>query len=165
MRDDEPVAYDKAATGLLVIDPYNDFISPGGKVWDRQRGRRRSLGRAGQGVDVVAAGGPGRRIRGGREGDRQLRFAGGDRLRHQIGVVQPAVKGVAARLEPRARGHAVHRDVRRLKAARLIRRAPQQNAVVAGIKLDMEGDRAAVLRTEPTTGRVSSVPSYSLTNS
>ncbi len=22
-------------TGLLVIDPYNDFISPGGKVWDR----------------------------------------------------------------------------------------------------------------------------------
>ncbi len=20
-------------TGLLVIDPYNDFISPGGKVW------------------------------------------------------------------------------------------------------------------------------------
>jgi nicotinamidase-related amidase len=24
-------------TGLLVIDPYNDFISPGGKVWDRLR--------------------------------------------------------------------------------------------------------------------------------
>jgi ureidoacrylate peracid hydrolase len=23
------------ATGLLVIDPYNDFISEGGKVWDR----------------------------------------------------------------------------------------------------------------------------------
>ncbi|OBK60710.1 isochorismatase [Mycobacterium gordonae] len=23
--------------GLLVIDPYNDFISPGGKVWDRLR--------------------------------------------------------------------------------------------------------------------------------
>jgi ureidoacrylate peracid hydrolase len=22
-------------TGLLVIDPYNDFISEGGKVWDR----------------------------------------------------------------------------------------------------------------------------------
>ncbi len=26
---------DKAITALLVIDPYNDFISAGGKVWDR----------------------------------------------------------------------------------------------------------------------------------
>jgi len=26
---------DKAVTGLLVIDPYNDFISEGGKLWDR----------------------------------------------------------------------------------------------------------------------------------
>lgn len=25
-------------TGLLVIDPYNDFISVGGKVWDRLKG-------------------------------------------------------------------------------------------------------------------------------
>ena len=29
------VAYDKQLTALLVIDPYNDFISDGGKVWDR----------------------------------------------------------------------------------------------------------------------------------
>ncbi len=29
------MAYTKDATALLVIDPYNDFISPGGKVWDR----------------------------------------------------------------------------------------------------------------------------------
>jgi enoyl-CoA hydratase/carnithine racemase len=29
------VAYDKQLTALLVIDPYNDFISEGGKVWDR----------------------------------------------------------------------------------------------------------------------------------
>jgi nicotinamidase-related amidase len=28
------LAYDKEITGLLVIDPYNDFISEGGKVWD-----------------------------------------------------------------------------------------------------------------------------------
>ena len=28
-------AYDKQITVLLVIDPYNDFISEGGKVWDR----------------------------------------------------------------------------------------------------------------------------------
>ncbi|OBJ54819.1 cysteine hydrolase family protein [Mycobacterium sp. 1423905.2] len=27
--------YDKDHTGLVVIDPYNDFISEGGKVWDR----------------------------------------------------------------------------------------------------------------------------------
>jgi len=32
------VIYDKAGTGLVVIDPYNDFISEGGKVWDRLRG-------------------------------------------------------------------------------------------------------------------------------
>jgi ureidoacrylate peracid hydrolase len=32
------VTYDKNLTGLLVIDPYNDFISEGGKVWDRLRG-------------------------------------------------------------------------------------------------------------------------------
>ena len=29
------VTYDRALTALLVIDPYNDFISEGGKVWDR----------------------------------------------------------------------------------------------------------------------------------
>ncbi len=27
--------YDLATTGLLVVDPYNDFISIGGKFWDR----------------------------------------------------------------------------------------------------------------------------------
>jgi ureidoacrylate peracid hydrolase len=35
---DGGVAYDKNLTGLVVIDPYNDFISEGGKVWDRLRG-------------------------------------------------------------------------------------------------------------------------------
>jgi ureidoacrylate peracid hydrolase len=29
------VTYEKAITALLVIDPYNDFISEGGKIWDR----------------------------------------------------------------------------------------------------------------------------------
>ena len=29
------VTYDKQLTALLVIDPYNDFISEGGKVWNR----------------------------------------------------------------------------------------------------------------------------------
>ncbi len=31
------VTYDKPATALLVIDPYNDFISEGGKIWSRIR--------------------------------------------------------------------------------------------------------------------------------
>jgi len=31
----ESLKYDKEITALLVIDPYNDFISEGGKVWDR----------------------------------------------------------------------------------------------------------------------------------
>jgi nicotinamidase-related amidase len=30
--------YDKDLTALLVIDPYNDFLSQGGKVWDRVKG-------------------------------------------------------------------------------------------------------------------------------
>jgi nicotinamidase-related amidase len=29
------LTYDREITGLVVIDPYNDFISEGGKVWDR----------------------------------------------------------------------------------------------------------------------------------
>ncbi len=29
--------YDRKSTGLLVIDPYNDFISEGGKAWPRIR--------------------------------------------------------------------------------------------------------------------------------
>jgi ureidoacrylate peracid hydrolase len=30
--------YNKQVTALLVIDPYNDFVSEGGKVWDRLKG-------------------------------------------------------------------------------------------------------------------------------
>ena len=29
------LSFDKDLTALLVIDPYNDFISEGGKIWDR----------------------------------------------------------------------------------------------------------------------------------
>src|SRR5262249_45911337 len=32
------LSYDKEITALLVIDPYNDFISEGGFVWDRVKG-------------------------------------------------------------------------------------------------------------------------------
>jgi len=31
----EELTYEKAITALLVIDPYNDFISDGGKLWHR----------------------------------------------------------------------------------------------------------------------------------
>lgn len=31
----ETVRYNKQSTALLLIDPYNDFISEGGKIWDR----------------------------------------------------------------------------------------------------------------------------------
>ena len=31
----DTLTYEKAITALLVIDPYNDFISEGGKLWDR----------------------------------------------------------------------------------------------------------------------------------
>ena len=29
--------YDREITALLVVDPYNDLISEGGKIWDRMR--------------------------------------------------------------------------------------------------------------------------------
>lgn len=32
------LTYNKEITALLVIDPYNDFISEGGKIWDRIKG-------------------------------------------------------------------------------------------------------------------------------
>ena len=32
------MTYANDLTGLVVIDPYNDFISEGGKVWDRLKG-------------------------------------------------------------------------------------------------------------------------------
>ena len=32
------VTYEKELTALLVIDPYNDFISEGGKIWERIKG-------------------------------------------------------------------------------------------------------------------------------
>ena len=34
----EKVTYENDITALLLIDPYNDFISEGGKVWDRLKG-------------------------------------------------------------------------------------------------------------------------------
>src|SRR5215469_8832487 len=33
-----PVTFDRDITALVLIDPYNDFISEGGKLWDRLKG-------------------------------------------------------------------------------------------------------------------------------
>jgi ureidoacrylate peracid hydrolase len=35
---DTKLTYQKEITALVVIDPYNDFISEGGKIWDRIKG-------------------------------------------------------------------------------------------------------------------------------
>src|SRR5215471_6110122 len=32
---EQNLSYDKEITAILVIDPYNEFISEGGKIWDR----------------------------------------------------------------------------------------------------------------------------------
>jgi nicotinamidase-related amidase len=37
VQSTQMLKYNKEITALLVIDPYNDFISEGGKLWDRIR--------------------------------------------------------------------------------------------------------------------------------
>ena len=32
------MTYDKQITALLIVDPSNDFISEGGKIWGRIKG-------------------------------------------------------------------------------------------------------------------------------
>ncbi len=84
---------------LLLAGP--SLLAPAGGLAGAFIGlaaNRSSVRGPGECVDVVAAGSPGRCARGGRQGDRQLRLARGDRRRQQVGVVQPAVKGVGARL-------------------------------------------------------------------
>jgi ureidoacrylate peracid hydrolase len=60
------IAYEKPITALLVVDPYNDFISEGGKIWNRIR----SVAEAN---DCVPATGPERGAQ--REASRLLRDA------------------------------------------------------------------------------------------
>ena len=49
------MAFARGITGLLVIDPYNDFISEGGKVWDRLRGVAETNGCIGHMKQVLDA--------------------------------------------------------------------------------------------------------------
>src|ERR1700754_1898681 len=55
MTDMTTIAYDERITGLLVIDPYNDFISEGGKVWDRLKGVAEANGCIPHMLEVLAA--------------------------------------------------------------------------------------------------------------
>jgi nicotinamidase-related amidase len=49
------VTYESNLTGLVVIDPYNDFISDGGKVWDRLKGVAEANGCIPHMLDVLNA--------------------------------------------------------------------------------------------------------------
>jgi nicotinamidase-related amidase len=49
------VTYESDLTGLVVIDPYNDFISDGGKVWDRLKGVAEANGCIPHMLDVLNA--------------------------------------------------------------------------------------------------------------
>jgi ureidoacrylate peracid hydrolase len=35
MTTEKLLTYEREITALLLVDPYNDFISEGGKIWDR----------------------------------------------------------------------------------------------------------------------------------
>lgn len=47
--------FDKEITALLIIDPYNDFISEGGKVWDRLKTVAEANGCVGNMLQVLNA--------------------------------------------------------------------------------------------------------------
>ncbi|HEY9230209.1 MAG TPA: isochorismatase family cysteine hydrolase [Gemmatimonadaceae bacterium] len=49
------MTYDKQLTGLVVIDPYNDFLSEGGKVWDRVKAVAEANGCVQHMLDVLTA--------------------------------------------------------------------------------------------------------------
>ncbi|MCV7157404.1 cysteine hydrolase [Mycolicibacterium brisbanense] len=49
------LSFAAATTGLVVIDPYNDFISDGGKVWDRLQGVAEANGCVPHMVQVLSA--------------------------------------------------------------------------------------------------------------
>ena len=51
----EKVTYDKDVTALLVIDPYNDFISEGGKLWHRLKAVAEANGCVSHMLDVLNA--------------------------------------------------------------------------------------------------------------
>jgi ureidoacrylate peracid hydrolase len=49
------MTYETDITGLVMIDPYNDFISEGGKIWDRLKGVAEASGCIPHMLDVLNA--------------------------------------------------------------------------------------------------------------
>jgi len=49
------MTYEKDITGLVMIDPYNDFISEGGKIWARLKGVAEASGCIPHMLDVLNA--------------------------------------------------------------------------------------------------------------
>jgi ureidoacrylate peracid hydrolase len=49
------IAYEKQITALLVVDPYNDFISDGGKIWNRIRSVAEANGCVPHMLEVLSA--------------------------------------------------------------------------------------------------------------
>jgi len=49
------MTYETDITGLVMIDPYNDFISEGGKIWDRLKGVAEANGCIPHMLDVLNA--------------------------------------------------------------------------------------------------------------
>lgn len=47
--------YDSATTGLIISDPYNDFISEGGKLWPRAKEVAEAVGTLDHMREIVAA--------------------------------------------------------------------------------------------------------------
>ena len=47
--------FEKEITALIVIDPYNDFISTGGKIWDRIKAVAESNGCVPHMLQVLSA--------------------------------------------------------------------------------------------------------------
>jgi nicotinamidase-related amidase len=49
------ISYDPARTGLVLVDPYNEFLSEGGKIWPRLREVAESVGLHQNLRDLLAA--------------------------------------------------------------------------------------------------------------
>jgi nicotinamidase-related amidase len=48
------MSYDPATTAILLVDPYNDFLSDGGKLWPRVKGIADEVGLLGHLHEVIS---------------------------------------------------------------------------------------------------------------
>jgi nicotinamidase-related amidase len=50
------MSYDPATTAILLVDPYNDFLSDGGKLWPRVKEVADEVGLLGHLREVISSG-------------------------------------------------------------------------------------------------------------